>query len=205
MIPNITSLESLFFVAFAFGSTVGIIILLLGKYSGAMINPAITFGATLAKILHSKYLIPYLIFQIAGGLLAGLTLKVIFGSLAPTIDLGTTRLAFGISPVLGIIIEATGTFVLTISALFASTRIKGLKGQAFLIGSTLFSLILLLGPLTGASFNPARSIGPSLASGYVENLSVYLIGPIIGGILAGFCFREIKEDGRPKGNLVCVC
>ncbi len=205
LVPSIGAIESLLFIAFAFGATVGFVILLLGKYSGAIINPAITFGATFARVLHSKYFIPYLSFQIAGGLLAGLTLKIIFSSITPTMDLGSTKLAVGISPTFAVIIEAIGTFVLTISALVASTRIKNSKGQALLVGSTLFFLILLIGPLTGASFNPARSLGPALLSGYIDNLYVYFIGPIVGAVIAGIIFRLIREHGRPKGNLVCLC
>src|SRR2546428_9309605 len=70
LIPNLSSVGTLAFIALAFGSTVGLVILFLGKYSGAVINPAITFGATLARTLHSKYFVPYLFFQIAGALLA---------------------------------------------------------------------------------------------------------------------------------------
>jgi glycerol uptake facilitator-like aquaporin len=205
MIPTISVLESVVFIAFGFGASVGMVILLLGKYSGALINPAITFGATFAKILHSKYFLPYLFFQITGGLFAGLTLKVIFASAVPTVDLGSTKLAVGISPIFGVIIEAIGTFVLTTSALFASTRIKGARGQALLVGSTLFFLILIIGPITGASFNPARSIGPALVSGYFGNLDVYVIGPVIGAIIAGYVFRVIREHDRPTRNLVCLC
>lgn len=204
MIPNITSIESLVFVALVFGSTVGVVILFLGKYSGAVINPAITFGATLAKILHSKYFVPYLFFQVAGGLLAGLTLKIIFASAAPSTYLGSTQLAVGISPTFALTLETAGTFILTISALIASTKISGAKGQAFLVGSTLFLLILLIGPFTGASLNPARSIGPALFSGYAENLYVYLIGPILGAMFAGITFRVIRDRGT-RNLPVCLC
>jgi glycerol uptake facilitator-like aquaporin len=199
-------IESLLFIAASFGTTVGLVILLLGEYSGAVINPAITVGATFAKILHSKYFIPYLFFQITGGLLAGLTLRIIFGSFASSIDLGSTKLGIGVNPILGIILEVLGTFVLTTSALIASSHIKGAKWQALLVGSTLFLLILLIGPLTGAGFNPARSIGPALASGYLGNLYVYFVGPIIGAVLAGLIYRVVRNHGfKSKTSLVCLC
>ena len=206
LIPNFTAAESLVFIAFSFGSTVAFVIYFLGRHSGAIINPAITFGATFARILHSRYFVPYLFFQITGGLLAGLTLKLVFSSAtASTNQLGSTELARGISPLTGFAIEIVGTFVLTISALTASTRIKNAAGQALLVGSTLFVLILFLGPLTGAGFNPARSLGPSLASGYLTNLYLYIIGPVVGAVIAGLVFRVVRDNGTKTRNLVCLC
>ena len=139
------------------------------------------------------------------GVLAGLTLRFFFLSIDTT-SLGSTRLAGGISPVLGIIIEALGTFILASSALIASTRIKGSKKQGLFVGITLFLLIIFIGPLTGAGLNPARSLGPSIASGYIENLYVYFIGPIIGALLAGLLFRAMRNSGeRKERNIVCLC
>jgi MIP family channel proteins len=206
MIPDITTNQSLLIIAITFGGIVGFLIVLFGEHSGAVFNPAITLGASVANSLRVKYFAPYLFFQICGGLIAGLTLKMMFGSLSSSAELGSTRLAFGISPILGISLEAAGTFVLTTSALLASAKIKSRRNQGLLVGLTLFFLILLIGPLTGAGFNPARSLGPSLASGYFQNLYVYFVGPLIGAIVAGLVFRGIR-NGRSKRNLniVCLC
>src|SRR5271166_5517088 len=95
LIPNFTSLETLLFIASVFGSTVGLVILILGKHSGAVINPAITFGVMFARILHSKNFIPYLSFQIVGGMLAGLTLHELFSSVGSQTSLGSTKLITG--------------------------------------------------------------------------------------------------------------
>ena len=67
LISSFTSLEGTFFIAAVFGATVAMIILFLGKHSGALVNPAITLGAFLAKVPHPKNFIPYITFQIAGG------------------------------------------------------------------------------------------------------------------------------------------
>jgi len=203
--PSLGTLDSLLFIASAFGTTVGLMVLLFGKHSGAVINPAITFGATVAKILNSKYFVPYLFFQALGGLLAGLTLKVLFSSTSKATFLGSTRLANGITPILGIVLEAAGTFVLALSALIASTRLKKPVYQGVMVGLTLFVLILLVGPLTGAGFNPARSLGPSVASGYYENLGIYIAGPILGAILAGLLFRAMRSNVKKSTNIVCMC
>ncbi|MHB8567590.1 MAG: MIP/aquaporin family protein [Nitrososphaerales archaeon] len=195
-------IEALTLIALTFGGTVGILILLLGKYSGTVINPAITVAAASVRLLRKDLIVPYLFFQLMGGLLAGITLRYIFLSVDTT-SLGATKLANGINPILGIVIESIGTFFLALSALIASARLKKTHHQALLVGATLFTLIIFIGPLTGAGFNPARSLGPSIASGYIENLYVYFIGPVIGALFAGIAFRAIKEHG--KGNPVCLC
>jgi MIP family channel proteins len=179
-------------VALAFGGTVSMVILGIGRYSGSIINPAITLAAASANLLRKELVVPYLLFQMTGGILAGLTLRLMFLSLGNSTKLGSTILAGSISPDLGIALEAIGTFVLSSSALIATIRIRQPRYQALLVGTTLFVLILLIGPLTGAGFNPARSLGPSLASGYFPDFYVYIVGPIIGATLAGVLFRSYR-------------
>jgi MIP family channel proteins len=205
-ILSLSGLEALALVAIAFGGTVALMILVLGRHSGSVINPAITLAVASAKLLKRELIVPYIVFQVGGGILAGLTLRLVF--LSPYLDsthLGSTALATGVNPILGILLEFAGTFVLATSALFASTRIKKARNQALFVGTTLSILILFIGPLTGAGFNPARSLGPSLASGFFSNLYVYFIGPLLGAVSAGFLFGAIKENGKRKRNLVCLC
>jgi len=188
-----TGIERLVLVAAVFGGTVAGVILLLGRQSGANINPAVTVGSTLAGVSERGLFLPYLVSQIAGGLLAGLTLKLAFGTLGSATSLGSTKLATGVSPIDGVALEMIGTFVLVVSALTAPTFVKSPPKQAVLVGVTLFILVLLIGPLTGASFNPARSLGPSLFSGYLDNQAIYYIGPLIGGACAGLIFRRVRR------------
>ncbi|HZW57502.1 MAG TPA: aquaporin [Nitrososphaerales archaeon] len=204
-IPSLLGLESPALIALTFGGTVALLILALGKHSGAAINPAVTVAVASARLLKKGFFLPYVVFQMAGGVLAGLTLRALFLSFNSGSSLGATKLASGISPFLGITVEAVGTFVLASSALIASTRIKNVRNQGLFVGTTLFILIMFIGPLTGAGFNPARSLGPSLVSGYFTNLYVYLIGPIAGALVAGLLFRVMTERGRNSRNLVCLC
>ncbi len=99
----------------------------------------------------------------------------------------------GISPIVGTLLEAMGTLTLASSALIALTRIKTRRNQAILVGTTLFVLILPIGPFTGAGLNPARSLGTSVVSGYLDNLYVYLAGPVMGALAAGLFFRGIRK------------
>ncbi len=193
MFPNINPLGALLFIALSFGSTVALVILLLGKYSGAHINPAVTLARVFARLSIRDLFVPYVGFQLLGGLTAGLTLRQLFISVDATKNLGSTELADGIDPFFGIVLEAVGTFVLSFSVLVVSTHIRSSAKQAFLVGTTLFLLVVLIGPLTGGSFNPARSLGPSVASGYFDHHYVFWVGPFLGALLSGSTFRVIRN------------
>jgi MIP family channel proteins len=192
---GITPFQALLIIGFAFGATVGLVILLLGRISGAHINPAITLAHTIAGKMTLEMFLPYISFQVLGGLLGAFTLRLIFSQLGSSADLGATKLASGVSVPVGILLETGGTFVLATSGFLASLKIHKKPGEATLIGATLFVIILALGPLTNASLNPARSLGPALATGYFTNLSVYWIGPLAGGLIAGVVYRFFE---RPK-------
>jgi MIP family channel proteins len=199
---HISALDTLLLVALAFGGTVAIMILVFGRYSGSVINPALTLALASARLLKKDLVIPYLFFQLVGGILAGLTLRAIFLSSVSATDLGSTKLAGGVSPIVGLVFELVGTFVLASSAMLAATRIKKIRHQALFVGFTLSVLIFFIGPLTSAGLNPARSLGPSLASGYLENLYVYVVGPFAGALLAGLLFKKL---GDRNGISVCLC
>jgi len=192
-ISYLSALEALTFVALVFGCTVASIIILLGKHSGAHINPAITVANAAAGIFKMELFMPYVVFQLVGGLLAGLSLKIVFNGLAPHAYLGSTRLATGMTPIEGIVLEIAGTFALAVAALSASSIVRGHAKQAVFVGATLFALIMIIGPLTGASFNPARSLGPSVFSGYFSGQVVYWVGPLIGAGFAGVIFGAWKR------------
>ena len=192
---------ALVFVAGVFGGTVALLILFLGKHSGAHINPAVTMAHAITKRTRNDLILPYLCFQGFGALAAALTLRLFFlnHTVFPA-DLGSTELARGVNPLYGIGIEAVGTFLLCSSALAATIYVRKPIWQALLVGGTLFLLILLFGPLTGASFNPARSIGPAFWSWHWAGEYVYLIGPLIGAAFAALLFKII-DLGRQHASL----
>ena len=191
---GITTLEALVIIAFAFGATVALVIFLLGRISGAHINPAITLAHTIARKTTLDMFVPYISFQVLGGLLAAFTVKLIFSQFGSPADLGTTKLLSGVNPLVGTVLETAGTFVLAMSGFLASVRVHKKPGEAALIGTALFFIILALGPVTNASLNPARSLGPALASGYLTDLYVYLIGPLAGGLIAGLVYRLFERS-----------
>jgi len=203
---GITTFEALLIIAFAFGATVAFVILRLGRISGAHINPAVSLAHTIAGKTTLEMFLPYVSSQVLGGLLGAFTVKLIFSQFGSSVDLGATKLASGVSPLIGTVLEAAGTLVLAMAGFLASLRIHKKPGEAALIGSTLFVIILALGPLTNSSLNPARSLGPALASGYLTNLYVYWIGPLAGGLIAGLAFRFFERAKLGKGSrTVCLC
>jgi glycerol uptake facilitator-like aquaporin len=187
LLPGLSGIQALVFVAFSFGATVALVILSLGRYS-AHINPAVTVAHALAKFTKRDILVLYFCFQLTGAALAGLTLRLVFGASGLAESFGSTKLAVGVSPLVGFTLECAGTFFLASSALLASGRIRSRIRQAALVGTTLFVLILLIGPLTGAGLNPARTLGPSLASGYFADQLIYWAGPLAGAALAGLAY-----------------
>jgi len=197
--PTIKGVGALLFVAGVFGGTVTLDILLLGKHSGAHINPAVTIAHAFTRRTRDDLSLPYLCFQGLGAVLAAFTLRMFFlnESVFPA-DLGSTELARGVSPLFGIVIEAIGTFILCSAALTASFYIRNRLMQATLVGGTLFFLVLLFAPLTGASFNPARSIGTALWSWRWSGVYVYVIGPLIGAIFAALLFKLVENVNSDK-------
>src|SRR5256712_4458481 len=153
---DISPLEALLIIGFAFGATVALVILLLGRISGAHINPAVTLAHTVAGKTTLEMFLPYLSSQVLGGLLGAFTVKLIFSQFGSPADLGTTKLASGVSVPVGTLLEAAGTFVLAMSGFLASLRIHKKPGEAALIGSTLLVTVLGPGPLTTVSFIPPR-------------------------------------------------
>jgi len=208
LLPALNSLVALGTIALSFGATVAGVIISLGKYS-AHINPAVTVAHAVSGKIHRSRLVPYLSFQIAGGLLAGFTLRLILGSTASAASLGSTKLASSVSPTSGVVIETVGTLALVFVILFTSDSVVGRGRQAVIIGVALFVLIVLIGPLTGASFNPARSLGPAIASGYLSDQLVYWIGPLSGGLTGAALFNLVRHSQKRGGDdgkdSLCLC
>lgn len=165
-----------------------------GHHSGTHINPAVTLGLLVAGEISAAKALGYMATQIVGGTMGAFTLAFVLGDKAGT--LGATALAAGVSPVQGVVIEALLTFFL-VNAVF-NTAVSGkvsnnLAGLA--IGFTLVFCILMGGPLTGASLNPARTLGPAIATGDFANLWVYLVGPFAGAALAAILYKLVfKTD-----------
>jgi MIP family channel proteins len=165
-----------------------------GHISGTHINPAVTLGVWAAGKIDTARAFSYVFFQLLGGLVAAFTLSWVLGSRQG--NLGATLLADGVSPAVGVVLEAILTFFLVNAVMNAGISGKATIPGGLAIGFTLTFCILMGGPLTGASLNPARSLGPAVASGNFANLWVYFVGPILGGVAAGVLYKAVFEERK---------
>ena len=172
-------------VGLTFGLVVMALIYAVGDVSGAHFNPAVTIGFWASRRLPGRTVLPYVLSQLAGALLASVLLRVMFGNVA---SLGAT-LPVG-PPVRSLLLEAVLTGILMFVILCVSTGPKEMGVMAGIaIGGVIALEALFAGPISGASMNPARSIAPALVSGDVRALWVYLAGPTVGALVAIPCWR----------------
>lgn len=182
-------------IAAAFGLIVMAMIYATGHISGTHINPAVTIPLLISKKIGAKDAAGYIVAQLAGATTAGFVLKAIFPTAVAAVNLGTTGLGADVTFGTGILIEAILTFLLVFTIYGAAVDSRASPELAgFAIGMVVLSDILVGGPLTGASMNPARTFGPALASGYWANHLVYWIGPIVGGVVAGLTYEGIFAE-----------
>jgi len=180
-------------IAITFGLIVMSMIYALGNISGAHLNPAVSIAFTVARRFALKQLLPYIISQLLGALMASLTLKYLFPAnefLGATIPSGSDMQSF--------ILEFILTFFLMLVIINVAS---GSKEQGMFAGLAIGSVVALeamfAGPVCGASMNPARSFAPALISGHIEHLWVYLLAPLAGAVAAIPVWKYLS---RPKGN-----
>jgi MIP family channel proteins len=182
-------------IALASGLIVMAMVYATKHISGAHINPAVTIAMFVTRKINATDSISYIIAQMSGAIIASLLILSIFPNAVADVNLGATSLASEISNTSGTIIEATLTFILVFTIFGSSVDKRAPNGFAgFAIGTAVLLAILIGGPITGASMNPARSFGPALASGYWTNQAVYWIGPIIGGTAAAILYDKVFAE-----------
>jgi MIP family channel proteins len=175
-------------VAFAHGLTIMVFIAAFGDISGCHINPAVTVGLAAAGEFPARRVVPYIVAQLAGAIAAGYCLLVVFGG--PVANLGATVVDTSrITYVGAFAFEALGTFLLVNTVLHTAVRRGATMFAPVAIGMTVTMCILGFGVLTGGSVNPARTIGPAVATGIYDGILVYLAAQLVGAICAGVLYR----------------
>jgi len=178
-------------VALAFGLVILAMIHAVGDVSGAHFNPAVILGFFAARRLPGADVLPYVASQCVGACLASALLCWLFPAHA---TLGATLPAVGLARTL--VLECVLTFFLMFVILGVSTGAKE-KGvvAGLAIGGTVALAALFAGPWTGASMNPARSLGPALFAGELGGLWIYVAAPLAGAGLAVLGCRCTREPG----------
>jgi len=171
-------------IAWAFGGVVAVVIYALGSVSGAHLNPAVTIAFACTDLFDRKYLLGYLMAQCLGALLAAAFVAYLVGN---TTHIGTTVPALSLDRAFSIELLLTYFLMLVILRVSQDAAVQAFTGIA--VGGAVFLAALVAGPLTGASMNPARTLGPALVAGEWTALWLYCIAPISGAILASFSWR----------------
>jgi MIP family channel proteins len=178
-------------VAAAHGLILAIMVTATMRISGHL-NPAVTLGFLAARRIEPMMAMIYIVAQLLGATVAAYVLKWTFPvAVATGARLGGQSLALDVGFGTGIALEAIATFFLVFVVFGTAVDPHAPKVGGFAIGLTVMADILAIGPLTGASMNPARSFGPAIASGIFEAQAVYWIGPIVGGIAAALLYDTL--------------
>lgn len=184
----------------------------LAIVSGAHFNPAVTVAMTALKQIRPPDAVIYVVAQLVGAVAAALVTKALLTEFdnADAVNYGATLMsdAIGEKVGLGMLAEGIGTFFLVWVIVGVAVNPRAAKEWAALaIGATLGMLVMVIAPLTGAGFNPARSFGPALVSGEFggagDFLLVYVLAPVIGAVLAAVIYFNlvIAPGAREPGGM----
>jgi len=179
-----------------FGLVIGVMVYALGHVSGAHFNPAVSVGFAIGRHFPWQRVATYAGAQLAGALVAAILLRLALGSAVP---LGVTVPAGSDLQALGFEIVLTFFLVLVVTAVATDTRAVG-DAAALAIGGTVALGALVGGPVSGASMNPARSLGPAVVAGDLDRIWIYLIGPLAGAVLAASAYRYLRGENREPGQ-----
>jgi glycerol uptake facilitator protein len=198
--PAITGAD-LLGISIAFGLIITVLVYALGKVSGCHINPAVTFGLAATKRFPWREVPTYWAAQVIGGVLGAMGIWAIFASSG--IDLGMGQTSFNEDTATyaqAIFAEAIGTAILMFAILGIVDARSPNDLAGIVIGGVVVAIIMVIGPITGSSLNPARAFGPELVSAFgggathwAQLIPVYVLPGLAGSALAAFAYDAIAE------------
>lgn len=188
-------------IAITFGLIVLAMIYAIGDVSGCHLNPAVTLGFYAARRFEGRLVLPYIVAQCVGAVIASVVLKLLFPTNAM---LGVTEPAGGAMQ--SFVLE----FLLTLILMFVILSVSvGAKEKGLLAGVAVGAVIALeamfAGPISGASMNPARSLAPALVSLRLEHLWLYLAAPVLGAVISVAVCRCVQGPGCCGGVMEGNC
>jgi MIP family channel proteins len=188
--------------ALAHGLILAVMVTATMRISGHF-NPAVTLGFLAARRIDPVMAGVYIVAQLLGAMLAAYALRGLFPDPdAMVARLGGQAIALNVTVWQALGLEAIATFLLVFVVFGTAVDPNAPQVGGLAIGLTVAADILAIGPLTGASMNPARSFGPAVASGIFEGQAVYWIGPIVGGIIAALLYDRLflRRGVEPAGH-----
>jgi aquaporin NIP len=178
-------------IALVFGLVIMVMVYATGHLSGAHINPAVTIAFTVTRHFPAREAVAYIAAQLAGASLAALLLLAIWPS--QPAGLGATTPSVGAGSAFAYELVMTGFLMFVIMAVATDTRAVG-PAAAIAIGGVIGLDALFGGPVTGASMNPARSLGPALVAGEWRDFWVYTGTPVVGAALGGLAYQLVRGE-----------
>jgi glycerol uptake facilitator protein len=180
----------------------------LGSVSGGNFNPAVTLALLSVKKIKPNHAAIYMVMQVIGAIAGAALCKLILSELGHAPSLGNVAVSplLGGKTLLGALCELVGTFALVWAIMGVAVNPHGIADWAgFVIGATLGFAVLVFAPLTGAGLNPARSLGPAIVAGefvggFGKFAVVYIVGPLIGGLLAAGGYKLLVLDPEGKAG-----
>ncbi len=182
---------NLLVVPFSFGLGLLAAIYAFGHISGGHFNPAVTVAMVLDKRTTPVDGVGYIVAQIVGGLLAGLLVMVVVSSKA--VAAGTTLPGAGISEIGALLIETVATAGFVTVILTSTKRAANVAG--LVIPLTLIAIHFATATLSGASVNPARSLGSAIVGGNLTSIWIYIVGPIAGAVIGWLVWKGVDGGG----------
>jgi MIP family channel proteins len=167
-------------VAVAFGLAVTIIVASAGHLSGAHVNPAVTLGFWSINRFPARDVLPYIASQVTGAILGS---AFLWWTLGPIGNMGGTVPSLPLAQAFAVEMMYSGLLAFVIMSVATDERTSP-AAAPFVLGTTVFAGALVTGPLTGGSFNPARSLGPSVFSGDWTAHWLYWAAPVLGMVVA---------------------
>jgi len=188
----------LILAATAHGLILAVMVTATMRISGHL-NPAVTLAFLVTRRIEPLMAAIYICAQILGAIAAAYALKAtVPADLFAAMRGGGQSIALDVTATQGFVLEMIATFFLAFVVFGTAVDPNAPKVGGFAIGLTVAADILAIGPLTGASMNPARSLGPAVASGVFEGQVVYWAGPILGAIVAAVLYDQLFLRRAPE-------
>ena len=187
-------------IALAFGLALAVVVAAIGHVSGAHVNPAVTLGMAATGKFPWNYAPIYIAAQLLGAVLAAQATWITFGGAARSeAKLAATYPAQGVGDLQAFLVEILITFILVFVVMAVATDERAPAVIApIAVGFALAVGVFIAGPVTGGSVNPARSLGPMLVAGDLTSVWLYVLGPIIGGVLGALLYdRTMAQTEAP--------
>jgi len=186
-------------IALVFGLVIMAMVYATGHLSGAHINPAVTLAFTLTRHFPAREALAYIGAQLAGASLAALALLAVWPDQPAQLGATVPSVGPGSALVYELVMSALLMFVIV--AVATDTRAQG-AAAAIAIGGVIGLDALFGGPVTGASMNPARSLGPALAAGEWKDFWVYVLGPVTGAATGALAYQLVRGPTPTRSSPV---